>query len=570
MFSVVCGTMDIATSAWKQASLGCMPMETPNFLSWASFRPGLASLARPRTPASSSSLGKDVACWDDRQRGNLDYSALVLKKDMSTRLMRMQTSSQRTCGRSFSEVFTGVGCLRDYRLQLHMDDPSVTPVAQKPRRVPFALREKGSEEIKDLIEKDMEEVPGPTTWASPIVVSPKASGDIRLCVDMRVANTAIQRERLPIPTVDEALEDLNGSTVFTKLDFNFGFHQIELAESSHDVTTFCTQDGQVLADCPGTVNIAEDIVVHGRTTEEHDRRLLKVLERLHERGLTLNSKKCSFRMPRVEFMGFLLSVHGIGPTAEKVRAVTEAEQPKNAANPVSHLLKPGNTSLPSENEHLFMVATHAVPSAVQARDLKEASAADPELTDIRQRLKVRKHTRRRHEFTFIGQLIMRGTHIALPSSLRSGVLQFAHEGHLGMVKVKTRLLEKVWWPSIDKDVETTCRTCICCQVVGPPPAPQPPVQRTPFPSPPWSELAVDIFGPLPSGESTFAPVYFLTPLPVLHPATEVELCCSSCERRLPQYLADFDCWCFTFYSFLVLHACTFFHTCFLIQSRRRM
>ena len=205
---------------------------------------------------------------------------------------------------------------------------------------------------------------------------------------MRVANTAIQRERLPIPTVDEALEDLNGSAVFTKLDFNFGFHQIELAESSRDVTTFCTQDGQVLADCPGTVNIAEDIVVHGRTTQEHDRRLLKVLERLHERGLTLNSKKCNFRMPRVEFMGFLLSVHGIGPTDEKARAVTEAQQPKNAANPLSHLLKPGNTSLPSENEHLFMVATHTVPSAVQARDLKEASAADQELTDIRQRLKV--------------------------------------------------------------------------------------------------------------------------------------------------------------------------------------
>ena len=314
--------------------------------------------------------------------------------------------------KKFPEVFTGVGSLRDYQLQLHMDDPSVTPVAQKPRRVPFALREKVSEKIKDLIEKDIiEEVPGSTTWASPIVVSPKASGDIRLCVDMRVANTAIQRERLPIPTVDEALEDLNGSAVFMKLDFNFGFHQIELAESSRDVTTFCTQDGlyrykrlsfgvnatpekfqhiirQVLADCPGTVNIAEDIVVHRRTTEEHDRRLLKVLERLHERGLTLNSKKCNFRMPRVEFMGFLLSVHGIGPTAEKARAVTEAQQPKNAANPLSHLLKPGNTSSPSENEHLFMVATHTVPSAVHARDLKEASAADQELTDIRQRLKV--------------------------------------------------------------------------------------------------------------------------------------------------------------------------------------
>ena len=163
------------------------------------------------------------------------------------------------------------------------------------------MRRSPGENPFDLIEKDIiEVVPGPTTLASPIGVSPKTSGDIRLCVDMRVANTAIQRERLPIPTVDEVLEDLNGSAVFTKLDFNWGFHQIELAESSRDVTTLCTQDGlyrykrlsfgvnaapkkfqhiirQVLADCPGTVNIADDIVVHGRTTEEHDCRLLKVL-----------------------------------------------------------------------------------------------------------------------------------------------------------------------------------------------------------------------------------------------------------------------------------------------------
>ena len=136
---------------------------------------------------------------------------------------------------------------------------------------------------------------------------------------MRVANTAFQRERLPIPTVDEALEDLNGSAVFTKLDFNFGFHApdrvcrvitrrnhllysrrilpIQLLSFGANATPEKFQHiiRQVHADCPGTVNIAEDIVVHGRNTEEHDRRLLKVLERLHERGLTLNLKKCKCR-----------------------------------------------------------------------------------------------------------------------------------------------------------------------------------------------------------------------------------------------------------------------------------
>ena len=54
-------------------------------------------------------------------------------------------------------------------------------------------------------------------------------------MDMRKANAAIICERIPIPTVDEVLENLNGSAVFSKLDLCLGFHQIELDEDSRDI-----------------------------------------------------------------------------------------------------------------------------------------------------------------------------------------------------------------------------------------------------------------------------------------------------------------------------------------------
>ena len=60
---------------------------------------------------------------------------------------------------------------------------------------------------------------------------------------MRKANQAIIRERIPIPTVDEVVENLNGSAVFSKLDLRLVFHQIELDEESRDVTTFATHEG---------------------------------------------------------------------------------------------------------------------------------------------------------------------------------------------------------------------------------------------------------------------------------------------------------------------------------------
>ena len=99
--------------------------------------------------------------------------------------------------------------------------------------------------LTELEEMDIiERVEGPTPCVSPIVVVPKESGDIGICVYMRQANTVIERSRHPIPTIDDVLSELSGSTVFTKLDLTMGFHQLELKEGiSRDVTTFTTHAG---------------------------------------------------------------------------------------------------------------------------------------------------------------------------------------------------------------------------------------------------------------------------------------------------------------------------------------
>ena len=230
----------------------------------------------------------------------------------------------------FPGVFSGVGRLKNYQLKLHID-PQVTPVVQKMRRIPFSLKDKVTAKVNELLDNDIiERVERPLTWISPVVVAPKPSGDIRLCVDMRRANEAIVRERLPIPTVYEVLESL---TVFCKLDLRWGFHQIELEPNSRDITSFATDDGifrykrlsfgvnaapekyqhiitQTMAGLKGVANIADDLVVHGQDSEEHDRNLIKVLERLKERGLTVNAEKCTFRMTKVVFMGVLV----VGPS----------------------------------------------------------------------------------------------------------------------------------------------------------------------------------------------------------------------------------------------------------------
>lgn len=162
-----------------------------------------------------------------------------------------------------------------------------------------------------------------------------------------------------IPTVDEVLEELNGSAVFSKLDMNMGFHQIELHEDSRDITTFAGDClyrykrlsfginsapekyqniiRQTIADISGVTNIADDIIVHGKDTKEHDESLVKLLRRMEERNLTLKREKCVFGMNRVVFMGLLLSKYGVGPTEEKVRAVRETQIPTSASEVRSFL-----------------------------------------------------------------------------------------------------------------------------------------------------------------------------------------------------------------------------------------
>ena len=76
----------------------------------------------------------------------------------------------------YPTVFVGVGKLKGYKRKLHVDR-EVTPVAQKPRRVPFALREKVTSKVEDLIAKDIvERVNGPTSWVSPVVMRQRHQG----------------------------------------------------------------------------------------------------------------------------------------------------------------------------------------------------------------------------------------------------------------------------------------------------------------------------------------------------------------------------------------------------------
>ena len=156
------------------------------------------------------------------------------------------------------------------------------------------------------------------------------------------------------------LAQLAGARVFTKLDANSGFWQIPLAKESALLTTFIIPFGRscfnrlpfgitsapehfqrrmadVLCDLEGAVCLMDDILVHGKSQEEHDRRLMDVLQRLQYAGLTLNEKKCEFSKSRVKFVGQIVDHKGVRPDPNKIAAIKNMRTP-NCVGDICRLL----------------------------------------------------------------------------------------------------------------------------------------------------------------------------------------------------------------------------------------
>ena len=230
----------------------------------------------------------------------------------------------------YPSLFTGLGTFsHEYKINLK---PNAQPRAlSTPRNIPLALRPKVQAELQHMESLGVIScVKEPTPLCAAMVVVPKASGAVRICVDMKPLNENVLREIHPMPKVDTTLAQLTGATMFSKLDANSGLWQIPLATESRLLTTFITPYGrfcfnklpfgitsapevsqcqmnEVLSDLPGVLCHIDDILIFGNTPDEHDSRLQAALERIKAAGITLNGEKCKFSQPRITFLAMLLT-----------------------------------------------------------------------------------------------------------------------------------------------------------------------------------------------------------------------------------------------------------------------
>lgn len=253
----------------------------------------------------------------------------------------------------FQDVFArddfDLGCFTAVKHKIDTGDAK--PIKQRMRRVPLGFAHEEDGHLEKMLQCGVIE-PSTSDWASPPVLVRKKDGSVRWCIDYRALNNVTQKDAFPLPLISECLDTLSGTEFLSTLDLASGYWQIEMDEADRHKTAFLTKHGLYqhtrmgfgLCNAPATFQRAiqlvlrgmnwrevlayiDDVVVVGKSFEDHLRNLREVLTRFRLNNLKLKPRKCHLFQPEVTFLGKLVNRDGISLNPDNIAAVREWKVP---------------------------------------------------------------------------------------------------------------------------------------------------------------------------------------------------------------------------------------------------
>ena len=271
--------------------------------------------------------------------------------------------TQRMIETTYQDVFQGLRKFPGEPYKLRLKENYV-PAKHRPRKVPVHLQDAFHEEVQRLIKIDvLEPVTEQTEWVNSYVIVEKEveidianahspshtiKKKIRLCLDPKDLNNALEREPYYSRSISELIAKFSGAVIFTIVDMDKGYWQVELHPDSWKYTCMALDIGRVqwkrlpmgtvvasdifqkkldsvYIGLPGVTGIADDMIIFGKNELEHDRNLLQFLETTRKNGLVLNKSKLQFKKQEVHFFGHRWNSHGITPDPKKIDSILKME-----------------------------------------------------------------------------------------------------------------------------------------------------------------------------------------------------------------------------------------------------
>ncbi|GJV27749.1 putative reverse transcriptase domain-containing protein, partial [Tanacetum coccineum] len=223
----------------------------------------------------------------------------------------------------FPEVFPkelpGLSPTRQVEFQIDMM-PGVAPVARTPYRLAPSEMKELSEKLQELSDKGFIR-PSSSPWGAPVLFVKKKDGSFRMCIDYRELNKLTVNNRYPLPRIDDLFDQLEGSSIYSKIDLRSGYHQLRVREEDISKTAFRTQYGHYkfqvmpfgLTNAPAVfmnrvckpyldkfvIVFIDDILIYSKNKNEHEEHLKAILELLKKEELYAKFSKCEFWIPKV-------------------------------------------------------------------------------------------------------------------------------------------------------------------------------------------------------------------------------------------------------------------------------